>query len=61
MKPGLPVWLRSLMLAFVVSLVMQSVSGANPSRALSAEVKLVIPINADSPAVWSEAIAGAPC
>ena len=59
MKPGLPVRLRSLMLGFVVFLVMQSVS-ASPSHAMSPALKLAIPIDADSPAVWSEAIAGAP-
>lgn len=60
MKSSPPIRLRSLTLAFGIFVAMQSVPAANPSHILSPTVRLAVPIDADSPAVWSEAIAGAP-
>lgn len=56
----MPVRLGSVMLAFGIFLVMQSVPAPSTSHTLSPAVKLAIPIDADSSTVWSEAIAGAP-
>ena len=51
--------LRLPVLVFLVSLVIQGTS-ADPSHGSSSSLKLAIPIDTDSPAAWSEAIAGAP-
>lgn len=60
LKPGLPVRLTSLILVFGIFLAMQSTPAAEASHFLSPTVRLAVPIDADSPAVWSKAIAGAP-
>ena len=43
-----------------VALVTQGVSAASPSPGVSQAVRLAIPIDADAPGIWSQAIAGAP-
>ena len=47
-------------LVLAVLLVVQGLSAATPSHAVSPPIKLAIPMDADSPAAWSDAISGAP-
>lgn len=60
LKPILPIRPGFFVLAVSVLLVIQGLPAATPSHAVSPPVKLAIPIDADSPAIWSQAIAGAP-
>jgi hypothetical protein len=59
-KPVLPVRNASLVILISVVLAINGASAWNPSRTASPEIRLAIPIDADSPAIWSKAIAGAP-
>ena len=60
LKPGLPIRYGSLVLAVPIMLIIQGLPTSNPAEANQPLVRLAVPIDADSPEVWSEVIAGAP-
>jgi hypothetical protein len=59
-KPGLSVRHAALVVVVSVALAMNAASTSSSPRPFSPEIKLAIPIDADSPATWSRAIAAAP-
>jgi hypothetical protein len=59
-KPVLSVRHVSLVIVVSVALALNGATAWNPPHRASPEIRLAIPIDADSPATWSKAIAGAP-
>jgi hypothetical protein len=59
-KQSLSISDATLVLVVSVVLAINGASTPGSPRLISPEIKLAIPIDADSPAIWSQAIAGAP-
>jgi hypothetical protein len=60
MTGGQPAVLLFAVFVVPVALVTQGVSAASQPPGVSQSVRLAIPIDADAPGIWSQAIAGAP-